>query len=386
MNKSKKSIVRKTKNIVVLTLLMTCVWLFAGLAIFWLCQVSYSPAVPRFAPQIESVEHCEKGGAEVLTPKNSLENGQTGAAFAQNGVYVNNLAVSDRGFIVNLSRDDVSNVTVSHDVIAMDEYDVADKISDSVTHRIEEFAQSKFGKNCFTMGIVQFVLYENDERMTDFSDLTSVELDITVSGSVENAKDSYYAVFLKLDATTEAAILEGNYTVLENIESSSFVGQRVSCRENGKSGAGTHCLLTIDADSDGIIFLMNAGSEKGGMGMLIVIVGVVLSLVLLIVIAQIFHSYKREKLKVSTHYDAKDVKKGVLSDENGAAQAADNGSGEKKRETPKSEFIKATPTAQTKDVAKITGSAPKKPRSAAASLNQQPKLPTNKAPNKPTEE
>lgn len=386
MNKAKKSIVRKTKNIIVLTLLMTCVWVFAGLAIFWLAQVSYSPTAPRFAPQIESVEHCGKGGAGFLTSGNSSGDGQVDATFAQGGVYANNLAVSDRGFIVNLSRDDVSNVTVSHEGIAKDEYDVADKITDSVNHRIEEFAQSKFGKNCFTMGIVQFALYESGERMTDFSDLTSVELDITVSGSVENAKDSYYAVFLKLDATTEAAVLEGNYAVLENVESSSFVGQKVSCRENGKSDAGTHCLLTIDADSDGIIFLMNAGSEKGGMGMLIVIVGVVLSLVLLIVIAQIFHSYKREKLKVGTHYDAKDVKKDVSNSEKDAAQAADNASSEKKQETSKSEFIKATPTAQTKDVPKTAGSAPKKPRSAAASVNQQPKLPTNKAINKPTDE
>ena len=218
--------------------------------------------------------------------------------------------VGDSSFWVNFNRDDVTNISVNHIVLAGNEAEIGDKVSKAVVTNIENKAKLKFGKNYYLMGIVQFSIFENGERMTNFTDLSSVEMEISISGKANNAKDSYRAIFVKTSKATEDEIIRGSYDLINTVYDSAFSYENISCREEGKTGDLTNCLLTIDAHTDGFLLLMNIGNPKSSVGLIIMIVGIALSLVLFIVILQIFRSYKREKLRISTNrkYDASEIK------------------------------------------------------------------------------
>lgn len=268
--------------------------------------------------------------------------------------------VGDASFCANFNRNDVSNIHMDYAIIAGSEIEVNEKIKSSVVSKVEKYAKSAFDKSYFVMGLMQFSLTEDGARMTDFSDLTSVEMEITVSGNAKNAKDSYRAIFVKTDATTESAIVNGSYDLFDEIDTRTFVGKNISCRENGKTSAGTNCLLTIDADSDGFIFVMNVGNPQSSTGLIIMIVGIILSVVLLIVILQIFHSYKREKMRIASNgkYNASEIKETPkqMTTAGGSANAA------------------STTTASAKTTVASSTALPKKP-STPPKAPAKPKLP-----------
>lgn len=382
MNKSSKTNKQLIKKMIVLGLLMVCMWMFVGMAILWQCKLPNQYIHKGFGSSCGQTEEygkseglnsagsdCELVFSSRVTCSVDCEKMGVIQAYNFNDVNAQNLAVDDNGFIVNFSREDVSNIAVTHEIIASSEYDVNDKIRKSVTNRVEECAKAKFGKDCFTMGVMQYSVYENSARMVDFSDLSSVEIEITVSGSVKNATDSYYAVFVKLDETTESAIVGGNYALLESIETQNLVAQKVICSELGKSNDGTKCLLTIDADSDGFIFILNVGNEKSGVGMIILVVGIALSLVLLIVIMQLFQSYKREKLRVNTHYNVDDVAKCANKNKSMDDGMSENSGSLSEIKTQKKQAMASTETL----------TAPKKPKQSLG--NSKPKLPKSNSEN-----
>ncbi len=292
MKKSNKAHKQSCKESSKLLKLIVCVWLFVGLIFMNLCV---------FEPQ--NAKHNVQASSVSL-----------GEISAQQIKYV-----QDNSFFVNFDRSDVSNISVHQTVIAGNENEVNEKMPTSVVSKVEKYAKSKFGKSYFIMGLIHFSLTENGVRMTDFSGLTNVEMEITVNGDVKNAKNSYRAVFVKLDENTENAIKDGSYALFDSV-TDKFSGKTVTCSVKGKSGEGTQCLLTIDASTDGFIFVMNVGNSKGGVGLIIMIVGIVLSLILFIVILQIFRNYKREKLRIATtkKYDANEIKEAPkkMSDEN----------------------------------------------------------------------
>lgn len=150
------------------------------------------------------------GVAGIFENNNAHHNAQASGVSASEISARQVKTVSDGMFNANFNRDDVSNIHMNYSVIAGSETDVTEKIKSSVVRKVEKYAKSKFDKSYFVMGLIHFSLTENGTRMTDFSDLTTVELEITVSSNAKNAQNSYRAIFVKTDATTESAIVNGS--------------------------------------------------------------------------------------------------------------------------------------------------------------------------------
>ncbi len=333
MARSNKGKCRAQRFATAVAWLVMCAWLFAGVA---------------------------TASVGIFENKNANYNMQASGLSASEISVRQVRTVGDASFCANFNRNDVSNIHMNYAVIAGSETEVNEKIKSSVVSKVERYAKSTFNKSYFVMGLIQFSLTEDGAPMTDFSDLASVEMEITVSNNAKNAKDSYRAIFVKTDSATESAIVSGSYDLLDEIDAQTFAGKNVSCRENGKTSGGTNCLLTIDADSDGFIFLMNVGNPQSSTGLIIMIVGIVLSAVLLIVILQIFRSYKREKLRIASNgkYNASEIKEAP------------------KQMTTAGESLSATSstTVSTQTTAASSTALPKKP-SAPPKAPAKPKLP-----------
>lgn len=327
-------------------------------------QIAYCLNVDRnadyncsFGQKLNSTQKCLSSCASCKENKLDFNN-----RLIANRLRASNVAVSDDKITANFNCDD-TNLSIKSNLIAESEAVINNKMSNKSIKNIEKYAETQFGNSYTVAGLVHFSVYKNSIRMQDFSKLESIELRLQYNFKKDdvNLNELYRAVFVKLNIEDEERA-KNNLSFFDNIGTEKLVAKTVKCEAEGEQ-----INLNIDADSDGFVFLLVEGNRRSSIGLIIIIIGSMVSVILSIAIVAIFQNYKREKLKMKTSssYDANKVKTNVsLKTESVEAKT------EGVIESGKTKPVK--PTAVPKTLAKGPLPIPKKP-----TLPPRPPRPSN---------
>lgn len=200
-------------------------------------------------------------------------------------------------FIVNFdSSYDVSNITLNNRLLLKDTSEVNQKLSSTAQNIIESVAKDKFNSEYEISSLVLFQLYSNDTgslvRLNDFNNLTSIEMVVGYTGDVSQmTNDAFCAIFIPLDEDLESRVLSGDYSAFDGIQNNDCVPKAITSTPSNNE----QIVLTMDADSDGFVFLLSLVQNEGNMGTIILVVGIVISVVLVALILWTIRGYVLEK-------------------------------------------------------------------------------------------
>lgn len=165
------------------------------------------------------------------------------------------------------------------------------QISSGAVKNIESIAKKEFGNKYKIALMMNYQLFDRstNERLTDFSNITSVETRVEITGGQPNtAVDAYCAVFVKLDSASETQVLGGNYTALETADGVAKTVQATATDENSLN-------LKIDASTDGFVFILSIEPDGGNnLGTILVIVG---GVAIILIIALMIYTMRSNQLQ-----------------------------------------------------------------------------------------
>ena len=207
-------------------------------------------------------------------------------------------------FTVNFSNDyDTTGINLSYSSIAQDVDQINQLLSLSAISNIEKVEKNSFNSNYDLANLIYFTITDsNNQRLQDFSVVNNIEIVVEYSGENTNtSNDAFCAVFVSLEPTLESQVLSGDYSIFESVNS--------ECRAVSiEATAGSNGLvLTMDAPSDGFIFLLTIGDNESNIGTIILVVGIVICVVLVVLILIAVRSYQLDKRRKRFGRQVKDL-------------------------------------------------------------------------------
>lgn len=218
-------------------------------------------------------------------------------SLTQCAVVANNASLADiephPNFVVNFEDGySLKNVELSYNPLYCAPNNMC--LTNEGEKHIKSITKSAFNSNYEVSAILHFKLTKNNERITDFTKLKSVEVIVSVEGGQANtADDAYCAVFVPLDKEKENQVLDnGDYSIFENVKN---IAKTENIKATSSSVGENKLNLTMDAESDGFLFIMSIGKNKNSTGTIILISSIMISISLVVLLIFTIRSYVMQR-------------------------------------------------------------------------------------------
>ena len=201
--------------------------------------------------------------------------------------------------IVNFNNAfDESNISISYQILGQDADTLTSLMSSSAINNIQSVANDAFDKDYSVSNLIYFTLQDGNVRFNNFEYVNNLELLLEYSGTPNTAEDTYCAVFVSLDSVRESQVLGGDYSAFASVDE-----ECTAVPINATVGT-SGLVLSMDAPSDGFVFLLTINDDGNNTGVIILVVGVIVCVVIIICLIIVFRSFLQEKRRLK--YNARE--------------------------------------------------------------------------------